>query len=90
MLVHVNITISGKVQKIGFRFSAMQYAAENHITGFVKNLENGLVYIEAEGTQEYIDNYIEWCKTGPPWAVVKEISVETGEVKNFTSFDIIG
>ncbi|MEI6122808.1 MAG: acylphosphatase [Bacteroidota bacterium] len=88
MLIHVNITISGKVQKIGFRHSAMLCALENAINGFVKNLDNGKVFIETEGTQKDIETFLTWCKTGPRWAIVRDVCVENATVKNFTSFDI--
>jgi acylphosphatase len=40
----------------------------NLITGFVKNLKNGSVYIEAEGEEESLKAMVEWCHKGPPWA----------------------
>ena len=82
------IVVAGKVQGVGFRYSAKQAALEHNIKGFVKNLDDGKVYIEAEGTQENMDAYIIWCKSGPRWAIVSDISITKGEVKHFTSFDI--
>jgi len=87
-MIHVNITVTGKVQKIGFRFMAMQTAVKLGVHGFVRNVGSEKVYIEAEGEEGYVEEFIKWCKTGPPWARVDQISVEKGDVKNFTSFDI--
>ena len=86
---HVKITVTGKVQKIGFRFMAMQTAVKLGVSGFVKNVDNDKVYIEAEGEEGKVEEFIKWCKTGPTWARVDQISVEKGELKMFTSFDIL-
>ena len=86
---HVKITVTGKVQKIGFRFMAMQTAVKLGVSGFVKNVDNDKVYIEAEGEEGKVEEFIKWCKTGPTWARVDQISIEKGELKNFISFDIM-
>jgi acylphosphatase len=87
-MIHVNITVTGKVQKIGYRFMAMQTAVKLGVHGFVRNVDDDRVYIEAEGEGNRVDEFIKWCKTGPPWARVDQISVEKGDLKNFTTFDI--
>jgi two-component system LytT family response regulator len=46
---HKNIRITGRVQGVGFRYSARSLASSLGIKGFVRNLPNGEVYIEAEG-----------------------------------------
>jgi acylphosphatase len=88
-MIHVNITVSGKVQKIGFRFLSMQTAVKLRVCGFVKNVDHDKVYIEAEGKENDVEEFIKWCKTGPTWAKVNQISIEKGELKNFLSFDIL-
>lgn len=88
-MTHVNITVTGKVQRIGFRFTSMQEALKLGVRGFVMNVDHDKVYLEAEGEEEKVEKFIEWCKTGPTWAKVKQISVEKGEVKNLTSFEIV-
>jgi acylphosphatase len=88
-MIHVNITVTGKVQRIGFRFSSMQEAIKIGVCGFVMNIDHDKVYLEAEGEEEKVNKFVEWCKSGPSWAIVSDISVEPGEVKNFTSFEIV-
>ncbi|MEI6853905.1 MAG: acylphosphatase [Bacteroidota bacterium] len=88
-MIHVNITVTGKVQRIGFRFSSMQEAIKIGVYGFVMNVDHDKVYLEAEGEEEKVNKFVEWCKSGPSWARVSDISVETGEIKNFTSFEIV-
>ncbi len=89
MLKHFNITISGKVQRVGFRFMSMQTAYELGIKGFVKNIEHNKVYIEIEGEEEPIKKFLKWAKKGPFGSEVKEFNAEEGEMRNFTAFDIV-
>jgi acylphosphatase len=88
-MIHVNITVSGKVQRIGFRFTSMQEAVRLGVRGFVMNVDHDKVYLEAEGEESTVEKFIEWCKKGPTWAQVKQISIEKSELKNFTSFEIL-
>ncbi|MCX6279377.1 MAG: acylphosphatase [Bacteroidetes bacterium] len=86
---HINITIRGKVQAIGFRFSAMEKAFHCGINGFAKNNGSDMVFIEAEGTPEMLDAFVAWCHRGPMGARVENVLVEESPMKNFSSFDIV-
>lgn len=46
---HETIYFSGRVQGVGFRFTTLQVAQEYEIAGFVCNLPDGRVQVEAEG-----------------------------------------
>jgi acylphosphatase len=87
---HFNITIQGKVQGVGFRFSAMQKAYEYGISGTVKNdPQGGRVYIEAEGSADALEAFVKWCHKGPWGAKVENVSVAEAPMSHFSSFDII-
>lgn len=86
----VVINIFGRVQKVGFRFSTLQKARELKIKGFVTNLRDGSVHIEAEGQEFNVDKFVEWSKVGPPYSDIKKTMVEDMEVLNEKSeFKII-
>jgi acylphosphatase len=85
---HKNIRISGRVQGVGFRYAARNRASLAGIQGFVKNLSNGAVYIEAEGSREQVDEFIAWCRQGPPRARVEYVDITEGEVVGFGEFFI--
>ena len=53
------ILITGQVQGVGFRWSAAREAGKHGITGFVKNLSDGSVYIEAEGSIDQLNHFVE-------------------------------
>ena len=82
------ITIKGRVQNVGFRFSTVQKAQENNITGFVRNQPDGTVYIEAEGDAQNLNRFMEWCKEGPPAAKVKDIEKEEIPPQEFSAFHV--
>lgn len=88
MQKHLNIHVFGQVQGVVFRFSASEVAQNLGVRGFVKNLEDGSVYIEVEGQENNLNEFISWCKKGPPFAKVKKIEVKEGNIKNFSIFEI--
>jgi acylphosphatase len=85
---HYNITVSGKVQGVFYRQATLETSQQLGLKGFVQNETNGSVYIEAEGTEDQLNKLIEWCKKGPPRAVVNEVKSSEGEIKIFSSFEI--
>ncbi|MFZ2338175.1 MAG: acylphosphatase [Bacteroidales bacterium] len=59
------IHVMGYVQGVGFRYRTLREAVSRGIKGFVKNMYDGSVYIEAEGTRKELKHFVEWCKKGP-------------------------
>ena len=86
MIKHFNIKIYGRVQGVFFRESARNKAEELGINGFAKNEPDGIVYIEAEGEEEKLKEFIKWCGYGPELAGVGKINFKEGELKNFEKF----
>jgi len=70
------MTISGRVQGVGFRYSARRQGAHLHINGYVRNLPNGDVEIVAEGEDANVDEMIRWARQGPSWARVRHVEVK--------------
>ena len=85
---HISITVTGKVQGVYFRAFTEKEAQRLNLTGFVRNEPNGDVYIEAEGEETNLNQFISWCQTGSPKAVVKDIKVTEGNMKGFSHFAI--
>jgi acylphosphatase len=87
MIKHLTITITGKVQEVGFRFSALDEALELGLTGFVRNQGRNQVYIEVEGEVEKLKTYLRWCHTGPKGAKIDKVDYASSEdLKNFEGF----
>jgi acylphosphatase len=85
---HRNITVYGFVQGVFFRQAAKEQADQLGLTGFVRNQSDGTVYLEAEGVDEELDKFLEWCKTGPPFSRVEHVSVSSGMIRNYRDFRI--
>ena len=59
------------------------------VVGFVRNEINGDVFIEAEGDEEMLVKFVEWCHHGPVNADVEHVSIKDGELQNFERFEIV-
>ncbi|MGC4072903.1 MAG: acylphosphatase [Nibricoccus sp.] len=55
---HETVFFTGRVQGVGFRYSTLQVAKEFEITGFVKNLPDGRVHLEAQGAKGEVDAFV--------------------------------
>jgi len=58
----VHVFYSGRVQGVGFRFTAESFALDLKIKGWVKNLSDGRVELEAEGEEENLKKFLEKIK----------------------------
>lgn len=88
MMIHKNLIVKGKVQGVFFRASTKDVADRLGVTGFVENKADGSVYIEAEGEDSKLDEFLGWCHTGPSGAIVLKVEVASGELKNYDRFVI--
>jgi len=86
----VEITLSGKVQAVGFRIFAQRRAEELGVTGWVANTEDGEVEIVAQGEKENLEEFVEKIKRGPTFAKVEDVEIEWHEKPSdtFTEFTI--
>ncbi|MGH7960169.1 MAG: acylphosphatase [Opitutaceae bacterium] len=55
---HESVFFSGHVQGVGFRYSVLQIAREFDVTGYVGNLADGRVQLEAEGVKAIVDAFV--------------------------------
>ncbi|MBE3144645.1 MAG: acylphosphatase [Planctomycetes bacterium] len=52
------IVFSGRVQGVGFRFTALNIANRCQLTGYVRNIPEGNVEMLAQGSAEMIDECV--------------------------------
>ena len=76
------------MQGVWFRQSTLEEAQKICVKGFVRNEPDGTVYTEAEGSEEQLQQFIEWCKHGPKFARVDKLETTESPVENFTDFKI--
>ena len=85
----LSIIISGKVQGVYYRQSAREKAIELGLTGHIQNRENGNVEVVATGTAEQLAEFTDWCKKGPPRAVVAGVEILELSFQPFDYFVVL-
>lgn len=83
-LLRMRATVSGMVQGVGFRYFTVLAAHRLNVTGWVRNMRNGDVQVEAQGSQQALFDMYERLSEGPRWSrvdhvAVKNIPLEQGE-----------
>ncbi len=82
----IHIFYSGRVQGVGFRFTAEDFALNLGLMGWVKNLPDGRVEIECEGEEEKLKKFLENIKDYFS-RYIRDIDLEwseaAGEYKDF-------
>ena len=69
------LRITGDVTGVGYRYWAYTNAKRLGLTGFVRNVENGVVEAVIEGDEARVKEMIELCKNGPEVSFVKKVDV---------------
>jgi acylphosphatase len=82
----VRLTISGRVQGVGYRIWAERQATALGIRGWVRNRADGNVELRATGDDHAIAALIEACRTGPRHAEVSAVTVADAEDDGSTAF----
>ena len=85
----IRLTVKGKVQGVYFRAYAKNKASELGITGWVKNLPDENVEIEATATDDLLQQFINWCREGPSRAIVNDLIIEELPYEPFIDFRIL-
>ncbi len=90
MVNRVHIVAEGLVQGVGFRWFVARKAEMLGVKGWVRNLYNGSVEMEAEGDRAMLEELIKEVRTGPRSAHVTNVSIEWTDFhpNQFTRFEI--
>lgn len=75
MLARLEVTVSGAVQGVGYRYTAFAFARALGLRGWVRNQPDGSVRLVAEGERESLQALLDWCYTGPRSARVQYVEV---------------
>lgn len=89
MMVNYHLTITGRVQGVGFRGSTMMVARRLNVEGFVKNQVDGSVYVEVQGSQSAVKSFIDkMCASPTPYARVDHVDIKQHDLSHYDGFDI--
>lgn len=81
--------VTGRVQGVGFRWSASDAARRLGVVGWVRNAQDGSVEVLAEGSPEALDKFLAWLRRGPPSARVEDVTVRPRQATGtFRSFEV--
>jgi acylphosphatase len=80
-MVRAQVIFKGRVQGVFFRVHTKERADELGVKGWVRNLNTGEVEAVFEGDESLVNELIEYCKSGQPYAKVSYAIVEYGEGK---------
>lgn len=72
----VRARVRGRVQGVAYRASTRAQAHRLGLAGWVRNLPDGAVELEAEGNAEAVAALLAWCEQGPSLARVTGVDVE--------------
>lgn len=82
-LTRWRLILSGEVQQVGLRYTAMYVARSLGLTGWVKNLPDGRVELEIQGDVSSLRRFYIELKSQPPIRIthadIAEIPVLKGE-----------
>ncbi|MDD1689489.1 MAG: acylphosphatase [Methanoregula sp.] len=84
----VEIFISGRVQKVGFRACIRRIASDLKVVGTVANLPDGRVQIYATGESMILEKFVSMIY-GCPRAVIRDVRVVEISFRAFEGFSIL-
>ncbi len=85
----LRIIVSGRVQGVGFRWSAQRQAQQLGVNGYVRNLAGGEVEIVAAGADDRVERFVRWARAGPPGALVTDLQPQPLPYDGaYTDFDV--
>ena len=89
MEVCAKMIVKGRVQGVGFRWFVQQRAKSFGVSGYVRNLDNGDVEIEAEGDRGRVEELLKSVRVGPTFSKVRDVVIEwqqfTGKYYSFNT-----
>lgn len=84
-----HVFYSGRVQGVGFRYTAEGAAHKAGLRGFVRNLQDGRVEVVCEGAQEKIDLFLAEIQEGPMGRHIQKTDCRWEEpTGSFTDFTV--
>ena len=86
MVSRIHAVVAGRVQGVGFRYATRSRALELGLVGFARNLDDGTVEIEAEGSDDALSQFRRWLDDERPMPaspfirITEALGVEPSEV----------
>ena len=75
-MLRYHIIVSGTVQGVGFRYFTLYKASALNITGWVRNMSNGMVEINAQADKDTLSTFISMIRKGNGFSSVEDLSIK--------------
>lgn len=85
----LRIKVTGRVQGVFFRATTKEKADELGVKGWVRNEPDGSVLIEAEGEEDRLSEFKEWCIKGPAAARVDRVHANKIATRDYSNFEVV-
>ncbi len=72
----MRVLVRGRVQGVGFRYSAIERARSLGLGGWVRNRHDGSLEAVFEGPSDRVESMVDWCRRGPSGARVESVEEE--------------
>jgi DNA ligase D-like protein (predicted 3'-phosphoesterase) len=89
-LTAIRALVCGRVQGVGFRDATVGRARELGVTGWVRNREDGMLQVHAEGPEGAVDKLVAFLHDGPSPARVSAVTIDRMAVEGHEQFAIRG
>ncbi|HEV3119402.1 MAG TPA: acylphosphatase [Gemmataceae bacterium] len=86
-VVRKRAVFSGRVQGVGFRYTAQELAQDFAVSGYVRNLADGTVEVQAEGEPDQVSDFLAAISRRLAGCIEKA-SVEDAPSSGITGFRI--
>lgn len=87
MTICKRVVYSGRVQGVGFRYTAKGLADRYPVTGYVRNLPSGDVELAAEGEAEQVDAFLA-AVAGQMASYIRTTAVHEETLNHYRGFGI--
>jgi acylphosphatase len=82
------VIVRGEVQGVGYRYTMRMIARRIGVAGWVRNLADGSVEAEIEGTDDQVDQVLAWMAEGPPGSRVQAAQVTDAAPTGERGFEV--
>ncbi|MCI0642761.1 MAG: acylphosphatase [Gemmataceae bacterium] len=86
-MIGKRVCYAGRVQGVGFRYTAQRVAQKFPVAGFVRNLSDGRVELVAQGEPEDVDRFLAAVDSAMA-GYIESKTVQTEAVQTLEGFSI--
>jgi acylphosphatase len=86
--VRRRVVVRGDVQGVFFRDSTRSEAERRGVAGWVSNRGDGAVEAVFEGDESDVTAMVEFCRSGPPRADVRDVDVTDEDPEGLDGFSV--